>query len=316
MADWKPAASLEQLQNRAALLQSIRQFFAVRDVLEVETPLLGRSTATDTYIQSFVASDPARPQTHSFYLQTSPEFAMKRLLAAGSGPIYQVCKAFRLEESTRTHNPEFTMLEWYRPGFSLTDLMDEVAQLLQTTLACADVARISYRELFEEHLDFDPHQITDEDLQRVARSRIDFGTNELTATDCLQQLLAQCIEPNLPEYCFIYHYPVAQAALAVVAEDEQSQPVAQRFELFGRGMEIANGYLELTDEQEQRRRFTADNARRKAAGLPEIPVDEALLAALGEGLPACAGVALGVDRLLLLQTRLTNISDVLSFRHG
>lgn len=313
MTDWKPGAALDQLKERALLLATVRQFFADREVLEVETPLLAHSTATDVYIQSFPVTNPAAGRSRPLYLQTSPEFAMKRLLAAGSGPIYQLCKAFRAEESTRLHNPEFTMLEWYRPGYSLTELMDEVEQLLRAVLSCKQIERCSYRELFLTHLQFDPHQIAVADLRDLARGKIEFSSDELSATDYLQQLLAHCIEPALPQYCFIYDYPVAQAALAATGLDESKQLVAHRFELFGNGMEIANGYFELTDGQEQRQRFAADNARRRLLQLPEYPVDEKLLAALASGLPACAGLALGIDRLLMLKVGATDIRDVISF---
>lgn len=313
MTDWKPGAALDRLQDRAQLLAAIRQFFSARNVLEVETPLLAHSTTTDVYIQSFAVTDVAKHQANPAFLQTSPEFAMKRLLAAGSGPIYQMCKAFRAEESTRLHNREFTMLEWYRPGFSLSALMDEVEQLILETLRCKTIERISYRDLFLNHLEFDPHQISFPELRSYARRKIAFTADDLTATDYLQQLLAQCIEPALPEFCFIYNYPVEQAALATIGSDESGQEVALRFEFFGKGMEIANGYFELTDATQQRQRFETDNARRRELQLPEYPIDEKLLAALASGLPACAGVALGVDRLLMLQTGATDIREVISF---
>ena len=311
--DWKPGAGLDRIKARAQLLLSIRQFFSARNVLEVETPLLAATTATDVYIQSFVVTAANQFSSAPAYLQTSPEFAMKRMLAAGSGPIYQLCKAFRAEESGRMHNREFTMLEWYLPGFSLADIMDEVEQLLVTTLQCAAIERISYRELFRRHLAFDPHQITFDELRALATNKINFNSAELSATDYLQQLLAQCIEPQLPEYCFIYNYPLAQAALAATGFDGQGQRVAYRFELFGKGMELANGYFELTDADEQGARFAADNCRRRQLQLPEYPFDEKLLAALASGLPACAGVALGVDRLLMLKVGATDISEVISF---
>ena len=309
MVDWKPGTSPDMLRARAQLLASIRHFFAERHVLEVETPLLVNHATTDVYIQSFVV--PALSTTR--YLQTSPEFAMKRLLAAGSGPVYQLCKAFRAEETTRLHNCEFTMLEWYRPGFTLDNLMDEVAALLATILHCGAIPRYSYRNLFLTHLDIDPHTIAFAELATLARSRISFTSDKMSATDYLQQLLAQCIEPHLPAFCFIHDYPVAQAALAAVEPDAQGQRVARRFELFGKGMEVANGYYELTDAAQQHARFEADNARRQELGLPVYPIDESLLAALQHGLPACAGVALGVDRLLMLKTGARDIREVISF---
>jgi lysyl-tRNA synthetase class 2 len=316
MKNWKPGTAQETLRARAALLADLRRFFAERGVLEVDTPLLGSSTATDVYIDSFAVFDttPAIPVTQ--YLQTSPEFAMKRLLAAGSGAIYQLGKVFRRGESSPRHNPEFTLLEWYQPGYSLTELMDEVEILLQAVLACGPIARLSYRELFQQHLHFDPHRMSPEALRNYARARIDFGSDDFSATDYLQMLLAQCIEPELPEFCFIYDYPVAQAALARIETDAEGQAVARRFELFGRGMEIANGYFELTASEEQRIRFESDNARRAALGLTQYPIDELLLAALDSGLPACSGVALGVDRLLMLLLGVDDIRQVISFTNS
>lgn len=313
MVDWKPVATQETLRARADLLARLRSFFAARAVLEVDTPLLAPTTATDVYIDSFDVVDPTPPNPVTRYLQTSPEFAMKRLLAAGSGAIYQVGKVFRRGETSPRHNPEFTMLEWYRPGFTLTDLMDEVEALLQSVLACGPIARHSYRDLFQQYLQFDPHGIDADALRSLARARIEFGSDDLTATDYLQQLLGHVIEPALPEFCFIYDYPVAQASLAALEHDDKGQQVARRFELFGRGMEIANGYFELTDSTEQRARFENDNARRVRLGLPTIPIDERLLAALAAGMPSCAGVALGVDRLLMLSLGAQDIRDVLSF---
>lgn len=314
MLHWKPEAALNRLHDRAQLLVAIRQFFAARNVTEVETPLLTSTTGTDVHLQPFEVPVPGTGSARSsLFLQTSPEFAMKRLLAAGSGSIYQVCKAFRAGDSSRTHNQEFTMLEWYRVGFSLSDLMDEVSELMTATLHCGPIERLSYRALFMQFLGFDPHTITIDDLRAVAHSKISFSDTSHTATDYLQQLLAQCIEPLLPEFCFIYHYPVAQAALAATTVDSSGQQVAERFELFARGMEIANGYYELTDVDEQRERFLADNRRRQTLSLAEYPLDENLLAALAHGLPQCAGVALGVDRLLMLKTGEKDIRKVLTF---
>lgn len=316
MNDWRPGTAQETLRARADLLATLRRFFAERAVLEVETPLLAATTATDVYIESFAVPDPSASPPVTRYLQTSPEFAMKRLLAADSGAIYQLGKVFRRGESSARHNPEFTLLEWYRPGFSLADLMAEVETLLQSVLGCGPIARLSYRELFQQHLQFDPHQISAEDLRELARASIDFGSDDLSSTDYLQLLLASVIEPALPEFCFIYDYPVAQAALAQIGDDAQGQAVARRFELFGKGMEIANGYFELTASAEQRARFEADNARRAGLGLTQYPVDEKLLAALDAGLPACAGVALGVDRLLMLLLGAQDIRSVISFPAG
>ena len=313
MADWTPGASLDILQQRAGLLARIREFFAARQVLEVETPLLSRSTVTDVFIQSLSVSSPSAGSPEPFFLQTSPEFAMKRLLAHGSGPIYQICKAFRYDEVSRCHNPEFTMLEWYRPGFSMDELMDEVEQLLRELLACGPIPRIPYRDLFEQHLGVDPHRARAAELRDLLREQMELASEDLSTTDCLQLLMSTRIEPQLAEYCFVHDYPVAQAALAELRQDDSGQAVACRFELYGQGMELANGYQELTDSREQRQRFEADLATRRRLGLPTYTPDHKLLAALEHGLPRCAGVALGVDRLLMLHCQLPDIEQAISF---
>jgi lysyl-tRNA synthetase class 2 len=305
MSQWRPGASATNLRIRADLLARCRAFFAARQIMEVETPLLTHAAVSDVNIQSFSLGQQ--------FLQTSPEYAMKRLLAAGSGPIYQICKAFRQEESGRLHNPEFTLLEWYRPGFDWRQLMGEVADLMAELLGVGKIARLSYRDVFQQQLAVDPHRIKTEALQELTRSKIDLGQAELDDIDCLQLLMHHCIEPQLPDYCFIYDYPAAQAALAKVEQDEQGCVVARRFELYGNGMELANAYQELTDVDEQRRRFEADIVRRQQQKLPVNPLDEKLLAALAEGLPACAGVALGFDRLVMLATASKHIDQVISF---
>jgi len=318
MTDWQPAATTQTLKLRARLLATVRQFFAERDVIEVETPLLARHTVSDVNLESFVVNSASSSghgtlrSSHSF-LQTSPEYAMKRLLAAGSGPIYQICKAFRDEEPSRLHNPEFTLLEWYRPGLTLEQLMDEVVELMQAVLKVGDIARFSYRQVFAEHLQIDPHTIDPDELQELTREKIDLGDTQLTATDCLQFLMHHCIEPELPKFCIVYDYPVAQAALAETAQDANGQEVARRFEVYAAGMELANAYQELTDAEEQRRRFAADQQLREKRGLPVNPVDENLLAALEHGLPACSGIALGIDRLLMAVADENDIKVVLAF---
>jgi len=311
MVDWQPGARPGALHRRAELLADIRGFFAARNVLEIETPALGRHTVTDVHLDGFPVDAGSTK-----YLQTSPEYAMKRLLAAGSGPIYQLGKAFRREEVSRLHNPEFTLLEWYRPGFDWRQLMEEVAALVAEVLylpASEPVAQHSYADLFAKHLAIDPHTIADADLLALTRDSIDVTADALTATDCLQLLMHHRIEPCLPRFCFVYDYPVAQAALAAVEDNEEGVPVARRFELYGAGMELANGYQELTDPEEQRRRFERDQAERRQRGLPAVAIDERLLAALASGLPDCAGVALGVDRLAMLACRASQISEVIAF---
>ena len=238
---------------------------------------------------------------------------MKRLLGAGIGPIYQICKAFREGETSTRHNPEFTILEWYQPGYSMTDLMDEVEQLLVELLGYETISRYSYREVFLEKLDIDPHAITVEDLEVVARERIDIYGGDLSKTDYLQLLMAHVIEPMLAENFSVYDFPVGQEALAKFEVDEMEMTVAKRFELFCEGMEIANGYYELIDADEQRSRFELDIEKRKKLHLPVYIPDEKLLAALDAGIPQSAGVAIGIDRLLMLLLGSSNIGDVISF---
>jgi lysyl-tRNA synthetase class 2 len=317
MADWKPSASLTMLKIRARLLQRIRAFFQDREVLEVETPLLSSAAVTDPHIESYAIknSQYGKPR----YLHTSPEFAMKRLLAAGSGSIYQVCKVFRQGEVGRWHNPEFTMLEWYRLGFDHQQLMAEVDCLLRELvdgyLTLGDTQHLTYRDAFQQYAGLDPHSASTDQLQaKVKEHGIDVtGLDENCKDPWLDLLMTHVVEPALPRECpvFIYDYPASQAALARIRQD--APPVAERFELYIFGMELANGFHELTDAQEQRQRFVADNQARAAAGLSSMPIDEHFLAALDAGLPACAGVALGVDRLVMLAAGAKSISEVLAF---
>ena len=302
-----------RLQARAGLLGLIRSFFAERDILEVDTPLLCRSGVTDPSIEPFAVERGAsidRPR----FLQTSPEYAMKRLLAAGSGAIYQLARAFRDGEAGSRHNPEFTLLEWYRPGYDHHQLMAEVAELVNVCLGERALYRFSYRQLFEQQLAIDPFTAPVSDLMDLARQHIDTGIVSGERDLWLDLLMSHVLEPQLAGLgmCFIYDYPASQAALAQVVEVD-GQPVGQRFELYVDGMELANGYFELTDAAEQRRRFEQDNQRRREHGQPERPLDEQLLAALAQGLPSCSGVALGVDRLLMLVMGEPDIRNVLAF---
>ena len=241
---------------------------------------------------------------------------MKRLLAFGSGPIYQLSRAFRNGESGRRHNPEFTMLEWYRPGFTLDALMDEVTALVSHVLGCVPPDRVTYSSLFMEHLSIDPLESSLEQLKACARERLDISFDSRHPDHWLDLLFSHCIEPAIQAPLFIVNYPPSQAALAKVDIDHQGRSVARRFELVIAGMEIANGYQELTDVDEQRLRFQRDNHLRELSDLPVLPIDERLLAALEHGMPECAGVALGVDRLLMLKTGTDDISQVVSFPSG
>lgn len=313
MISWQPSASLEMLKARAQLLSQLRDFFAARGVLEVETPLLAQTTASDIHIQSWRAMSDSAGNGPAMFLQTSPEFAMKRLLCAGCGSIYQIGKAFRVEEHSKCHNPEFTMLEWYRLNFSLADLMQEVEQLVCSVTSQSTIPRYTYRDVFQKHLGIDPHAAKLGDLETITQQHIHLVAGELQRNDYLQLLLSQVIEPKMSGSWFIYDYPQQQAALAQVKPDDHGTPVAQRFELFCDGMEIANGYQELTDPIEQRRRFESDLDYRKRHQLEVYPLDERLLEALNTGLPNCAGVALGIDRLLMLVTGASGIDQVLTF---
>ncbi len=313
---WQPTASWSALGRRAALIARIREFFAARGVLEVETPLLSAATVTDPHLHSLETRLEERP----FYLQTSPEFAMKRLLAAASGagrdrPIYQICKAFRGGESGRRHNPEFTLLEWYRPGFDHHALMGEIDELLGDILGTAAATRRTYAEVFAEHLGFDPHTADVATLRRAAAEHaLDVaGLEDAGRDDWLSLLLAVVVEPHLGRGrpTFVLDFPASQAALARLKPGDPT--VAERFEVFVEGVELANGFHELADAGEQRRRFLADLEARAAAGLEAVPVDERLLAALEAGLPDCAGVALGVDRLVMLALEADSLEEVVGF---
>ena len=319
---WRPSADLSVLRLRAELLAQIRAFFAACGVLEVETPALSAAAITDPHLASFKTcySGPGSQHGRPLYLHTSPEFAMKWLLAAGSGCIYQIARVFRDGEAGSRHNPEFTLLEWYRVGFDHHRLMDEVAELvgmlLAGRLALAEPERLSYRQIFQHHLNLDPHRATVADLAACAETRnisIPTGMPPDDPDPWLDLLLTHCVEPRLGSgrLTFVHDYPASQAALARLRPDDP--PVGERFELYINGIELANGFHELGDAVEQRRRFAQENAARRAVGLPIMPVDEHLLAALEFGLPDCAGVALGFDRLVMLATRKTSLAEVLAF---
>jgi lysyl-tRNA synthetase class 2 len=311
---WTPTARPETLRLRADLLARIRRFFADRNFLEVETPLLGAAAALDPHLSSFVVGH-GGDADRELYLQTSPEFAMKRLLAAGSGPVYQICKAFREAESGRWHNPEFTLLEWYRPGFDYHRLMDEVDVLVCGILGTPAAVRITYDQVFQELAGLSPHDAHMGMLRRAAREQglaEDVGA-ETDRDGLLDFLFTHTVQRGLVDRgaVFVYDFPTTQAALARVRAG--NPPVAERFELLVQGVELANGYHELTDPAEQRRRFECDQARRRERALPAYPLDERLLAAIAHGMPSCAGVALGVDRLVMLAAGAGSIDEVIAF---
>lgn len=299
---WQPSADIATLKKRSDLIDRIRHFFKSRNVLEVETPLLSHHTVTDRYIESF--------KTNSAFLQTSPEYAMKRLLASGSGPIFQISKAFRQEESGHLHNPEFTLLEWYQPNFTHHDLMDEMDQLLIETAHFKKAERFSYRELFNSHLNIDVFTCDDSVIKNKITS---INCEALDRDTCLQLLLSEQIEPKLGYNAptFVYDFPASQAALAKIRND--NPPVAERFEVFIKGKEIANGFHELTDAKEQEERFHQDQHHRQTQQKFIPDIDERFLDALKAGLPNCAGVALGLDRLLMCLLDKKTIQEVIAF---
>ncbi len=315
------------LKRRAALLASVRQFFARRNVLEVSTPLLSTAGTTDVHIASLTVSSLLDRQ-QTLYLHTSPELAMKRLLAADSGSIFQLCPVFRDGDQGRQHHREFTMLEWYQVGFSYHALMDEVEALVMALAAVIQpiepidsiglqqpAQRLSYQQAFRQYLDIDIRTATVATLASCCQAHnLSVPADMGQALDpWLDLMISVLLAPQLPrqQLTFIYDYPASQAALAKIRSDDY--PVAERFELYWGAMELANGYQELTDPQEQARRFRQDLQQRQTAGLPEIPVDAKFMAAMQAGLPECAGVALGIDRLLMQLAGATHIHDVLSF---
>jgi lysyl-tRNA synthetase class 2 len=296
------------------MLARCREFFAARGVLEVETPILAQATVTDVHLASLESRIAGRPRP--YYLQTSPEYAMKRLLAAGSPDLYQVCKVFRDGESGRLHNPEFTMLEWYRRGFDHVALMDEVETLLGGLLAgrlAQPPERLSYREAFLRVLGVDPLAAPLAELAALAAARAGAALAGADRDTVLDLLMGALVGPALGRgrLTFVHSYPASQAALARLVPGVP--PLAARFEAYAEGLELCNGFHELADAAEQRRRFEADLALRAARGLPALPLDERLLAALEAGLPDCAGVAVGLDRVLMLATGCSTIREVLTF---
>lgn len=312
--DWQPTASLEALKLRADFLAKTRAFFAERGVLEVETPLLASAGVTDPHIQnlSLHLRAPGLDGEH-FFLQSSPEYAMKRLLAWGAPSIYQICRAFRDGERGRLHNPEFTILEWYRLGWNDHQLMDEVEELIRLLLGFSTFRRVSYREIWMETAGIDPQVADLSGL--VARAR-ELGLPPVASSrpqDYLDLIMSHHVEARLrdTEAVFITDYPASQAALARLRPGDP--PVAARFEVFLKGLEVANGYCELQDVEEHLRRFKADLEYREEAQLPHSEIDPRFIACLEAGLPDCAGVALGFDRLLMVATGAESIDEVLSF---
>ena len=316
--NWQSSTSIECLQQRARLLQSLRAFFSERKILEVETPVLSSAAITDPHLESFSTSFLSK----NYYLQTSPEFFMKRLLAMGSGDIFQLGKAFRDDEVGRYHNAEFTLLEWYRLDIDHHQLMLEMSSLCEvllqqhSTLIWQPPQKFSYQEIFQNILNIDPLNARAKDLQNMAAKNDIECPQGMVLDDknmWLDWLMTQAIAPafKTDRLTFIYDYPASQAALARLNPSDNR--VAHRFEMFWGELELANGFWELQDAAEQRQRFETENQQRQQQGLDCMPIDENLLAALEAGLPDCAGVALGIDRLLMVLLQKKTIQDVLSF---
>ena len=307
---WQPGANMTALRQRSRVLSQLRDFFQQRQVMEVDLPLLSRATVTDLNIDSIEA----RNEEVGAYLQTSPEYFMKRLLASGSGDIYSLGKAFRDAESGRRHNPEFTLLEWYRCGWDEHQLMDEVVELIATLVPEIAVRRCSYAELFIQYLEVDPHLVDLTNLQSLAVAASSEAWADEARANCLDLLFSVLIEPQLDDgLVLVYDYPACQAALAKCTEDSQGRQVSRRFEGFLNRVELANGYCELTDVAEQESRFTEDQRLRKLSGKAAVAADQRLLAAMESGLPECAGVAMGVDRLLMQLQGADSIDQVMAF---
>ena len=309
--DWKPLASKQGLGARARLYAKIREFFSAQNVLEVDTPILNEHAVTDVHIDSI------RMGENSFngYLHASPEYAMKRLLAFFRRDMYQLCKVFRDNEKGKYHHPEFTMLEWYRVGWSYHELMQEVdglvKNLLQDRVQLDTTTFITYQNIFLDYCGLDPWLAMQPDYMRVCKqSGISLST-EISNQQCQELILDQVIVPQLQKHCltFIYDFPGQQAALAKI----NRQGIAERFELYLGDIELANGFQELTDAQEQSLRFVCDNQLRQQVGKVQIEADQQFIAALQFGLPECAGVALGVDRLLMFLLGASEIKQVLAF---
>jgi len=311
---WQPDGDQQSRLARAALLRATREFFYVRQVLEVETPALSQAANTDPYIDSFKIQGPQQR-----YLHTSPEYPMKRLLAAGSGDIYQICKVWRDEPASRQHNAEFSMLEYYRLGFDLKQLMQEVESLLLNLVPhlLKDSNYQTYAALFLDKLGFNPHTISDDDLQRCVNEQVPSFDGSLSRQGALDLLLTHCIEGDFPQdrLTFVSDYPATQSALAQTSPlTEQPQiKVAKRFEVYVGSLELGNGYQELTSAVANHTVLERELKSREALGLNKVPMDQRFLAAMESGLPECSGVAIGLDRVLMLASGAKELRQILNF---
>ena len=327
---YAPTMTLAMAQQRAQFMSNIRQFFAKRQVLEVQTPLLSQAGNTDTFLQSVAAQVTYRDKPQTYYLHTSPEFAMKRLLASWQVPIYQICPVFRDNEIGVRHNIEFTMLEWYQPNYSLDDMATELGELLEALYGNAVVmSHYRYVDAFMDFVGIHPLTASLATLQAVAEDKgltgFDFdselssvvNTEEDRRQSWLDLLFSHAVEPNLGHDLptLIIEYPPATAALAKTALDKDGNKIAKRFELYINGIEIANAYDELADGQALKERFEQDNQLRQRHNLPQMPIDEHLLAASDDLVPS-SGIAVGIDRLLMVITGASSLEEVIPFPSG
>ena len=320
---WHPHADNNLIKLRAEVFTKVRQFMSERNIMEVETPILSHATVTEFHLDSFCSTysspqlntpeinTPEINTNETLYLQTSPEYAMKRLLASGTGAIYQISKVFRNGEQGKHHNPEFTMLEWYQPGYDHHQLMAELESFLGL-FAMGDCEKKSYADVFARQKGLDPHSCNTDELMGLAEE-YGLSSSREERPVLLDFIFSHKIAPTLgnTKPLFVYDYPACQSALAKLSD--KSPKVAERFELFINGMEIANGFNELTDADEQLARFEKDLSLRQKAKRPDIPIDYLFMDALKHGLPSCAGIAVGIDRLLMAMTGIDDIQEVLTF---
>jgi lysyl-tRNA synthetase class 2 len=319
--DFLPTASIETLRARAELIRTVRQFFDERNFFEVDTPLLSHDIVVDRYLHPVCV--PKNMVTgvechadEQLWLQTSPEFGMKRLVVAGAQSIYQIGKCFRQSETGRMHNPEFTMLEWYRVGDDMKRGMELLSELVSKVLSKPKARFLSYRDAFVEFANVDPFDSSVGELKSAAIAAnvtFDLSSEDQNRDDWLNLILSRVVEPKLgvEQPTIVFDWPASQAALAIVRDADS--PVAERFELYVDGVELANGYHELLDADELSKRNSINNQQRVKDGSPILPEDSRLLAAMRQGMPQCAGVALGIDRLVMLAVGAQSIEEVLAF---
>lgn len=318
-SDWKSQCSLQTLKQRAFLMSKIREYFAQENVLEVETPILSSAGNTDVNIESFTSEYITIDQEKS-YLRTSPEFPLKRLLCSGTGDIFEIGKVFRKDEVSKTHNVEFTMLEWYRIDYDYKQLIQDVKQLFKFVLSAfnlpaPDTHTVSYKDVFKQYLGLDIDKITAENLNLICATH-GYSGSQLSKDEGLDFLFATQIQPKFDKNVFIFLtlYPVSQAALSQV--NPKDETTSLRFEVFYQGHELGNGYQELTNSEELKQRFEEDNSQRLSTNQHQIEIDKHLLSAMKNGMPSCSGIAIGADRLLMVLLDKKTIGEVLSFDAG